>query len=161
MLVEEIPVEYDFVQNQVPEKWESEKPDFVIHVGVSSKAEKVTLEAQAHNNGYHSPDVKNCTPQENCCVQSAPDHLQTCLDLQDLCSTVNSLSKEMNLGIETCLSTDAGHYLCDFSYYKSLFKTNGKSLFIHVPPLDKPYSSHQLTKAIQLIIQNIIKQIKP
>ena len=43
VVVEEIPVQYDFVLKEVPERWSSRQPDFIIHVGVSHLAEKLTL----------------------------------------------------------------------------------------------------------------------
>ena len=161
LIIEEIPVEYDFVQKQVPEKWEPQNPDFVVHVGVSSLAKKVTLECLAHNDGYDKPDVKACYPHENCCLPSGSLVEKTCLDLEKVCSSVNMTSEEQSLGVEACLSEDAGRYLCDFSYYKSLHKMKGKSLFIHVPPIDQPYTTLQLSKSIKIVLQNIIQQIKP
>eukprot|EP00092_Neocalanus_flemingeri_P025619 GFUD01027775.1.p1 GENE.GFUD01027775.1~~GFUD01027775.1.p1 ORF type:complete len:198 (-),score=34.57 GFUD01027775.1:132-725(-) len=160
LIVEEIPVEYDFIQTQVPEKWESKNPQFVVHVGVSSLAKKVTLEVQAHNDGYDKQDVQDRCPQENCCVPCGLEVEKTCLDLDKLCNNVNSISEQMALGFEACLSEDAGRYLCDFTYYKSLHKMKGKSLFIHVPPLDQPYTTLQLSQSIKIIIENIILQIK-
>ena len=46
VVVEEIPVEYDFVLKEVPHRWSDQKPDFIIHVGVSHLAERLTLESQ-------------------------------------------------------------------------------------------------------------------
>jgi hypothetical protein len=33
--------------------------------------------------------------------------------------------------------------------------------FIHVPPLDKPYSAQQMSDAIGVVIRGIIEQILP
>jgi len=161
LIIEEIPVEYEFIQKNVPEKWEDQRPDFVVHVGVSSLAKAVTLETQAHNDGYEKPDVKSCYPHANCCLPTGSQILKSSLDLQQLCNSVNLTSTETGLGVEACLSEDAGRYLCDFSYYKSLHAMKGRSLFIHVPPLDQPYSVHQLTQAVKIVLQNILQQIKP
>ena len=49
---------------------------------------------------------------------------------------------------KVCISCDAGHYLCDFVFYKSLHSSQGKSLFIHVPPLNKPFSKEELAAII-------------
>jgi hypothetical protein len=60
------------------------------------------------------------------------------------------------------ISTDidgAGHYLCDFVFYKSLHCSQGKSLFIHVPPLDKPYTKEELASTMIHILELVIKQI--
>ena len=49
---------------------------------------------------------------------------------------------------KVCISCDAGHYLCDFVFYKSLHSSQGKALFIHVPPLNKPFSKEELAAII-------------
>ncbi len=63
LVIEEIPVKYDFVQKQVPEKWADLKPAFYIHVGVSHIAQMVTLETLAHNKCYDRPDVDGELPK--------------------------------------------------------------------------------------------------
>ena len=160
MIIEEIPVEYEFIQKNVPEKWKDMQPDFVVHVGVKSRAKSVTLEVLAHNDGYKGPDVKSCYPPGHCCLPGGANTLKSSLDLPDLCRSVNLSCTETGLEVATCLSENAGRYLCEFIYYKSLHAMQGKSLFIHVPPLDHPYSVLQLSQALRMILQNIIKQIK-
>ena len=58
------------------------------------------------------------------------------------------------------ISTDPGRYLCDFVFYKSLHSSKGRSLFIHVPPLNKPFSEDELAKIIYDVLQCILSQIK-
>ena len=67
VVIEEIPVNYEFVQNNVPEKWADLKPKpmFYVHVGVSHIAKKVTLETIGHNTCYSSPDVVGACPKNN------------------------------------------------------------------------------------------------
>ena len=160
LIIEEIPVEYEFIQKNVPEKWKDKMPDFVVHVGVKRQAKSLTLEVLAHNDGYEAPDVKSCYPPGHCCIPGGPDSLKCCLDLPQLCENVNQTCSETGLGVDACLSENAGRYLCEFIYYKSLHTMQGKSLFIHVPPLDQPYSVLQLSEALRIVIKNIIKQIK-
>ncbi|KAJ7424947.1 pyroglutamyl-peptidase 1-like protein [Willisornis vidua] len=47
-------------------------------------------------------------------------------------------------------------YLCDFTYYTSLYQSRGRSAFVHVPPLDKPYSAEQLGRALQAIVEEML-----
>ena len=56
------------------------------------------------------------------------------------------------------ISTDPGRYLCDFVFYKSLHSSKGRSLFIHVPPLNKPFNEDELAKIICDVLQCIIGQ---
>ena len=57
---------YDFVQEQVPNKWRSEDNSCnivaMIHVGVSSIAKRVTLEEVANSDGYNKFDVNGKCP---------------------------------------------------------------------------------------------------
>ena len=162
LVLEEIPVEYDFVLNNVPDKWSGVKPEFIVHVGVSHKADMMTLENQAHNTGYDKPDVKDCYPPDQCCDPTCDKVIETtCLDLDKLRVDVNKDCVSNKLGVESCISQDAGHYLCDFVYFKSLHCNNRRSLFVHVPEIDKPYSVQQMTQGLKLILENIVKQLEP
>ena len=160
VVVEEIPVQYDFVLKEVPDRWSSLQPDFIIHVGVSHLAEKLTLERQANNTGYDKPDVTGLCPPGNCCVPSisCQAKLSSCLDLMELSQKVTEECREV--GLETVLSEDAGQYLCDFVYYKSLHATQGRSLFVHVPLVDKPYSLPQMTEGLKAVTKNVIQQLQ-
>ncbi|KAJ3862571.1 hypothetical protein EV359DRAFT_44910 [Lentinula novae-zelandiae] len=69
-----------------------------------------------------------------------------------------------NSGIEQIYSSmDAGHYICDFTYYCSLAesKRNGKPyekdrntqvLFVHCPPVGQPLTTEEVTEAIRRIV---------
>lgn len=47
-------------------------------------------------------------------------------------------------------------YLCDFTYYTSLYQSHGRSAFVHVPPLGKPYNADQLGRALRAIIEEML-----
>ena len=69
------------------------------------------------------------------------------------------LSKCVNNEPKVCISCDAGHYLCDFVFFKSLHSSQGKSLFIHVPPLNKPFSKEELAAIIVEVLEKVCTQI--
>ncbi len=48
-------------------------------------------------------------------------------------------------------------YLCDYTYYTSLFLSEGRSAFVHVPPLGKPYSAEQLARALRAVILEMLE----
>lgn len=48
-------------------------------------------------------------------------------------------------------------YLCDFTYYTSLYLSHGRSAFIHVPPLGKPYSREDLGRALQAVVREMLE----
>lgn len=67
-MIQEIPVCYDFVQQQVPHSLEciqgcqTKAPLAIVHVGVSGIAKKITIETEAKNCGYNRPDVNQKCP---------------------------------------------------------------------------------------------------
>ncbi|XP_068127296.1 pyroglutamyl-peptidase 1 isoform X2 [Hyperolius riggenbachi] len=128
----------------------------MVHVGVSGMATVVTLEQCSHNEGYNSPDVCLFYPDKECCVEGGPECLQSVIDMDTVCKKAAAAAMDVQLTV----STDAGRYLCDFSYYTSLQQTQGKSVFIHVPPLGKPYSAEQLGHALQTVINIILDMLK-
>eukprot|EP00730_Choanoeca_flexa_P004313 TRINITY_DN11659_c0_g1_i2.p2 TRINITY_DN11659_c0_g1~~TRINITY_DN11659_c0_g1_i2.p2 ORF type:complete len:180 (+),score=16.67 TRINITY_DN11659_c0_g1_i2:321-860(+) len=54
------------------------------------------------------------------------------------------------------LSTDAGLYLCEFTYFTSLHYGYCPALFLHVPPFDDPYSPDDLNKYVKVVIQVLL-----
>ena len=98
--VEEIPVQYKFVQEEMPNRWAKIDPIFVVHVGVSHLADKITLETQAHNDGYNNKDIDNCVPKNYLCVSCGPGEIQSTFDLASVCDEVNRDSESQ--GREGC-----------------------------------------------------------
>ena len=46
-----------------------------------------------------------------------------------------------------------------FSSLRALHCSAGRALFIHVPPLNKPYNANQLAEAIAIVLKTITKMI--
>jgi len=161
IFTEQIPVEYDFVLNNVPNKWNDKNPEFVIHVGVSCMADKITLERQSHNTDYNKADTQGTCPPDQCCIPALGEKVEkTCLDLEKLMSAINNDDKVVDVGVEACVSEDAGRYLCDFVYFKSLHSLSGKSLFVHVPEENKPYTIQQTAEGLKSVVKNVFLQLK-
>ncbi|XP_045155181.1 pyroglutamyl-peptidase 1 [Echinops telfairi] len=55
-----------------------------------------------------------------------------------------------------CCPPPVVRYLCDFTYYTSLYQSHGRSAFVHVPPLGKPYNADQLGRALRAIIEEML-----
>ncbi|XP_018425317.1 PREDICTED: pyroglutamyl-peptidase 1 isoform X1 [Nanorana parkeri] len=154
--VYEVPVEYQTVQRLIPDLWMKHNPELIVHVGVSGMATMVTLEKCGHNKGYLGLDVRQFCPDTECCVDGGPECLHSVIDIDTVCKKAT----EAELDVQFTVSTDAGRYLCDFTYYTSLYKSQGKSVFIHVPPLGKPYTASQLGRALQIIINTILDMLE-
>ncbi|KAM8838849.1 pyroglutamyl-peptidase 1-like [Synchiropus picturatus] len=148
----EVPVEYRAVQSLIPALWQQHQPQLVIHVGVSGLATAITLEQCGRNEGYKRPDNCRFSPDSQCCVENGPHCLNSVLDMEAVCRRV----KESHPGLPVTVSKDAGRYLCDYTYYSSLFLGHGRAAFIHVPPLGKHFSSLDLGTALQVVIREML-----
>lgn len=154
--VYEVPVEYQTVQRLIPDLWIKHRPQLIVHVGVSGMATAITLEKCGHNKGYLGLDNRQFCPDTQCCVDGGPECLQSSIDMDVVCKRASAA----DLDVQFTVSTDAGRYLCDFTYYTSLHESHGKSAFIHVPPLGKPYTATQLGRALRTILQVILDMVE-
>lgn len=153
--------------------------DFTVHVGVDRNANRtVHLETRSFRNGYTHPDVRGSIPSKNQCElcvnngittengvdddhnavdDSAPTTLQTVLD----CELLKARVQKALAGCEGCLpvqidiSKNPGRYLCAYIYYCSLLKSNGRSLFVHIPPFDGECTPEVLVKCLKQIVLEI------
>ncbi|KAL9986079.1 hypothetical protein ACROYT_G000153 [Oculina patagonica] len=157
LVIKEIPVEYSAVDEQVPVLWNEVKPKLCVHVGVHGLADSVQLEMCGHNHGYNRPDESGKKCGEGCCVHGGGECLYTSLDLDRVCSEVMTAKSPCLVGP----SDDAGRFLCDYIYYKSLHFGQGKGTvaFVHVPREDSPYSIEDLVVTLRLIILAMLKQL--
>lgn len=78
----------------------------MVHVGVSGIAKELTLEQQAHNDGYDKCDVKGLCPGDGCCVHSAPCCIVSKLDMKRVKDAVLS----SGCGVDCIVSLDPGRY---------------------------------------------------
>ncbi|XP_053558929.1 pyroglutamyl-peptidase 1 [Bombina bombina] len=154
--VYEVPVEYQTVQRLIPGLWKMHKPQLIVNVGVSGMASTITLEKCGHNKGYQGLDNCQFCPVTQCCVLGGPECLHSVIDIDAVCKRVAAAE----LDVAFTVSTDAGRYLCDFTYYTSLYQSRGKSVFIHVPPIGKPYTAEQLGRAVHEVIKVILGMLE-
>ncbi|KAM4551869.1 pyroglutamyl-peptidase 1-like isoform 1-T2 [Odontesthes bonariensis] len=153
----EVPVEYQAVQELLPSLWKEHQPQqLVVHVGVSGLATTVTLEQCGHNKGYKRLDNCSFCPASHSCIENGPDCIKSVLDMNTVSKRVN----DSNIGITASVSKDAGRYLCDYTYYTSLYLGQGHAAFVHVPPLGKPYSSQDLGRGLQAVVQEMLKLLE-
>lgn len=150
--IEEIPVEYKYVEENVPKLWKEIKPKLAIHVGVSSLAQdELQIESCAHSFKYNKIDVAGCTGPQ-CSVEEC---LNTKLCIDRLLTDCNA-SSVMTVN----RSDDAGRYLCEFVYYTSLKVDQGQTLFVHIPVLDEKNTLEKVTKTLEVVLSCCLKQIK-
>lgn len=100
------------------------KSSIWVQLGVSAKASKLTFELAARNRIGETADVEGVVkPNE---IEAGPPILLGTLWNQAL---LNSLRFDFEV------SSDAGDYLCNYLYYRSLRRfPQAKIGFLHVPP---------------------------
>ncbi|XP_052792516.1 pyroglutamyl-peptidase 1-like [Mya arenaria] len=155
LVTHQLPVVYTTVKQKVPDLWTEHKPDLVVHVGVSGVASELTLETRGHNTGYDRPDVEGCAADGLCCVETADDCILAGIDMEAVCTVVNDSACKT----KAVISKDAGRYLCDFSFYSSLHINRDRCAFVHVPPIGKPYTVHEMAEALKVAILEMLKQV--
>ena len=164
VVAKEIRVSYKEVKERIPALWEEIKPDLCIHVGVKSALSVINYEQFALNDGYSDiEDVDELLPESSTIHPESPDKLETSLNLTELSQQVADIVAKGGdeVKIEVPQSSDAGNFLCGYIYYTSLHLSKVPVLFIHVPPLNEPYSQKQLTSMLQHTIETILNNHIP
>jgi len=101
-----------------------EKFDFIFHLGVASNESKIRIETSGQNI-QSGKDIENIRPNDKQIIKNEPN-LNTNFSIEVL---NNFVSNNDFISI----SNDAGSFLCNYLYYKSLYFLGKKSsvLFIH------------------------------
>ncbi|CAF9926071.1 MAG: hypothetical protein ALECFALPRED_003351 [Alectoria fallacina] len=139
-----ITVSYAHVREIIPELLFPQdglepKFDIVLNIGLAPGRHFYTMETLAHRDGYNKKDVDGNTLEGDTFWQieyEAPETLYSSFDTKDVWRRWKSgLMKE-----DLRPSNNAGHYLCDFTYYASLLeywrrepKGRRPCMFLHVP----------------------------
>lgn len=78
----------------------------------------------------------------------------TCLKLDSVIEKFKKAKEEGNIKLDISQSYDAGLYVCEYIYHKSLCH-NSKAVFIHIPDTDR-YSLDEIKEALKLSIELLI-----
>jgi pyroglutamyl-peptidase len=121
---------YGAVDRDLP-KLLSEKPDIVLLFGLAGRRRHVCIETRARNAvSVLFPDASGHQPLRNVIKSGAPDALIGCAPFAQLVSAVRARK------VPVRLSRDAGRYLCNYIYWRTLERApKGHPLvqFVHVP----------------------------
>jgi len=123
--------------------------DIVIHLGVASSSDRILLESRAVNNmAFPIPDVHGRTPT-GCILKDTDEFLYTSLPVAELACSMR------DNGYKCDISYDAGKYLCNYLYFKSLARIKSRRvLFVHVPTFETMGKEQQM-KALKLMLDRI------
>ncbi|KAK5131159.1 hypothetical protein LTR08_001245 [Meristemomyces frigidus] len=129
--------------------------DLVLHIGMASGRQFYAAERYAHRNDYDQyRDLDGCVPSRETTEKlygDCPDSMTTSLDYEELIRRWQESISDIPAGspahaADCRPSEDAGHYLCDYTYFNSLawYGRRNKQLedgessdrpvmFLHVP----------------------------
>ena len=124
-------------------KQRSENPNFArrhmcLNLGVNAGASKIAMEIQGVNNAsFRIPDMRGNTPNKQpICDRNDTGHcLKTSLPLDTILCNLKAQGQRVEC------SKDAGKYICNYTYYRSLMHQEKAvcegvecdALFVHVP----------------------------
>ncbi|XP_037939901.1 pyroglutamyl-peptidase 1-like [Teleopsis dalmanni] len=156
----EVAVEYAAVDKSVEEIW-SRNPILVIHCGVNSGTSCISVEKLAYNNYFVGKDVAGCTLQNDsaCLKNNKNERIYTGLDVNKIVKTIEKCHCK-SAEAAALSSGNPGNYLCGYIYLKSLDINQNRSLFLHVPEIDQPYTSQEVSDMILNIVQECVRQIE-
>lgn len=133
----------------LPEKWKGKCIVF-LHLGVYQSSMTINIEQYAKNKKhFFVPDANNYKPWNECIEESCSiDSRKKCkLPVKDLCSMFEEEKVKR--------SKDAGEYLCNYLYYKSLQFTEKRescySIFCHMPRFETISQQKQKEFLLDLI----------
>lgn len=142
-----------------------------MHVGVSGLAKCVYVEKLAYNHKFRRPDnAGQYLDKGSCCLthNGKANVLRTELNVDKIVQAVNATCVDCvapsNEGRDKPLdaskvSKNVGDFLCGYIYLNSLDVDRKRSLFVHVPPIDKPFSTRQTVDIIHKIIEQCLQQL--
>ena len=152
LVTREFRVSYSSVAENLQLAYNETSPVLCVHVGVAPYT-SLKLERRAQNSGYIRPDVDGNLPPNGVCKEGGPEELVTYIDLETI------LKKLSGGEVEFGISEDAGRYLCSFIYYSSLYVGDCPVIFVHVPQLNRPYTSEQLGLALKELIVCLLTRL--
>lgn len=187
IVVKMIEVAYKEVDRQIPKLWQDYKPIVMINVGLAAFETCIRLETRARLGPYckcdvrqeiiHQPSNAPLTNNEietdifearSSIANGDFDEFKSSLNIKSICDQYNKFcrdcnelsSNEQNLDIlNSRLSDDAGLYVCEYTYMKSLSISDcGNAVFIHIPDT-KSYSLDAIRHALKCIIELIVDEV--
>ncbi|XP_022272597.1 pyroglutamyl-peptidase 1-like protein [Canis lupus baileyi] len=150
----QLPVDYREVKQRVTRIWEDLQPQLAVHVGLDASAKAILLERRAKNRGYRDADVRGFRPARGECLPGGPEVVASGVIARA------ASQRAAPEGVAVAVSGDAGRYVCEYTYYLSLHHGNGRAALIHVPPLSHWLPASVLGKALQVIIQDMLEEMR-
>jgi len=169
LVVQVLPTEYDRAGEMVSEQVRRIRPEVVLGTGVSVSAPTICLERVALN-------IDDCDAADNAgsVRVGSPIDPHGPLALETTCDLRSVLERLQSRGFPSLISTHAGTYVCNHSYYMALralkdYGITAKCMFVHFPLIAPAirdcinsgafsWTVSALVEAVQLIIVELINQ---
>lgn len=146
-----LPVAINSSFKMLKKQVEDTQPDIIVLTGEAITRQKISIEIKAKNFVGRSLDNSDeiDTSSSNKVIENAPECIFSTFP------TVEALSQLLTNSIATGLSNDAGGYICNALYYKTMYTfPNIPSVFIHFPSLSI-LKIEDLAKALEIIILSL------
>lgn len=177
LVTREIAVSYDEVDRVVANLWQEYQPVLMVHIGLSALESCIKVEQIARHGPYINDDVAKCAPHKDLrlyggehessaeksiqkgflCKPCSFDMSKTCIDVDRVCSKLMSMFDEGTVKFKTLKSQDAGLYLCEYIYFKSLCHSD-RAVFVHVPDMEK-YPLEDIRNNLKHLIEVLIDEV--
>uniref|UniRef100_A0A672SPD2 Pyroglutamyl-peptidase I like n=1 Tax=Sinocyclocheilus grahami TaxID=75366 RepID=A0A672SPD2_SINGR len=131
----------------------------VIHLGIAPGAKGITLEQTGKNHCFKDRDVSGLCPDRHCCIEGGPERLDSIIDMRSLSKDAGRIIVLKSCTINSTNKFTTCRYLCDFVYYYSLYRGQGKAALIHVPASGSLASPERLVPQLQTVIQAVLCQL--
>ena len=174
LVTKQINVEYRAVDEQVKELWRLHEPILMVHVGLAAMTKNIRLERRARHGPYIRDDVAQFAPhkqlevigdrsgqeeQVKSLTQCASfECSRTCVDIDRLCERLNKLYESSQAPLKFECSNEAGLYVCEYIYQKSL-RICDRTVFIHVPDTSDEISLEDIGKCLKLAIETTLDEL--
>tara|TARA_B100000965_G_scaffold83106_1_gene66859 strand:- start:27688 stop:28674 length:987 start_codon:yes stop_codon:yes gene_type:complete len=126
--------------------------DAVIHLGLSRNSEKILLERFATNMiSMELPDNSGRMVKKSKILENAPERIETKV-------SIHNFDEEFEHDKDVQWSHSAGRYVCNETYFKTLYGLSHSTipiLFIHLPKMSEISLSRQaevVSRAIRLMV---------
>lgn len=178
IITRQIPVIYQEVDKAVEELWTSYEPILMVHVGLAAHETSIRLEQVARHGPYIHDDVIHQAPHEDHRLYDGDSHSleenikrhyytckpcnfsfsETCFDVEHVCRKLDALHRQGEVPLPFKCSKEAGLYVCEYLYQKSLRICN-RCVFIHVPDT-KNYRLEDIRECVKTAIELFIDEME-
>ncbi len=129
MVTKVLPTEYRRSWTMLRRAVLRHRPDIILHFGLAPKAETIALERFGRLACGVKVDAAGYTPRSGAASRFGPDRLAASIPLEPVAAALREA------GFDVALSEDAGGYLCNATFYRSLQRlARGRHVgFVHLP----------------------------